>query len=63
VAYRTETQIHISNNPVQVIPKNPVQDDITTEVVWDVLVKWSDSDVPCPVDVPAGIFDQCVALN
>lgn len=60
-AYRTETQIHITNKVVQVIPKNPVQDDTTTEVVWDVIVKWSDKDLPCPFNVPEGIFDACVA--
>lgn len=60
VAYRTETQIHISETIVQVIPKNPVQDDTTTEVVWDVIVKWSGRDLPCPFDVPPTIFDECV---
>ena len=59
-AYRTETQIHIIDTTVQVIPKNPVQEDTNTEVVWDVLVKWSGKDVPCPYDVPPGIFDACV---
>lgn len=58
-AYRTETQIHISDNTVQVIPKNPVQDDTNTEVVWDVIVKWSGKDLPCPFDVPPSIFDEC----
>lgn len=62
-AYRTETQIHITDTVVQVIPKNPVQEDPNSEVVWDVLVKWSGKDVPCPYDVPDGIFDACVALQ
>lgn len=59
-AYRTSSQIHIIDATVQVIPKNPVTDDVNSEVVWDVLVKWSGADVPCPFDVPPGIFDQCV---
>lgn len=63
VAYATETQIHLSDNVVSVIPKNPVQDDPTTEVVWDVLVKWAGTDLPCPFDLPEGIFDECVALS
>lgn len=58
-AYRTATQIHITENAVSVIPKNPVQDDTNSEVVWDVIVKWSGNDLPVPYDVPAGIFDQC----
>lgn len=60
-AYATSTQIHLSDVVVQVIPKNPVQDDVTSEVVWDVIVKWSHTDLPCPYDLPAGIFDSCVA--
>ena len=60
-AYRTQTQIHITDTTVQVIPKNPVQDDTTKEVVWDVIVKWSGSNLPCPYHVPAGILDECVA--
>lgn len=62
-AYRTQTQIHISDTTVQVIPKNPVQDDTQTEVVWDVIVKWSGNDLPCPFDVPEGIFDECTAVT
>ena len=60
LAYRTSTQIHMVDATVQVIPKNPVSDDVNGEVVWDVLVKWSGSDLPCPFDVPPTIFDQCV---
>lgn len=56
-AYRTESQIHITDNTVSVIPKNPVGEDLTSEVTWNVTVKWSDSDLPVPFDVPAGIFD------
>jgi hypothetical protein len=55
-AYKTETQIHITNNPVQVIPKNPVTEELNSDVVWDVTVKWDDQDLPCPFDEPAGIF-------
>ena len=58
-AFRTATQVHITENVVQVIPKNPVQDDTNSEVVWNVTVKWSGNDLPCPADVPAGIF-ECV---
>lgn len=56
VAYRTETQIHMVDTNVSVVPKNPVAEDITSEVVWNVLVKWSNGDLPIPYDVPEGIF-------
>jgi hypothetical protein len=62
-AYRTATQIHIIDATVQVIPKNPVQEDKTTEVVWDVIVKWSGQSLPCPYDVPPGIFDACTYIT
>jgi hypothetical protein len=63
VAYRTETQIHISDNTVSVVPKNPVTEDLASEVVWDVEVKFAQADLPCPVDTPAGIFDQCLLVT
>jgi len=61
--YRTETQIHLIETTVQAIPKNPVQEDKTTEVVWAVQLRWAGKDLPCPYDVPPGIFDGCVANN
>lgn len=61
-AYKTGSQVHITNNPVVVIPKNPVTEDINSFVDWQVLIKWKDIDLPCPVDAPAGIFDECISV-
>lgn len=55
-AYRTENLVHITQNTVSVVPKNPVTDDLTSEVVWNVLVKWSEADLPVPYDTPVNIF-------
>lgn len=60
VAFRTSTQILMVNATVQIIPKVPITDDVNSEVVWEVVVKWSDNDVPCPYDAPPTIFDKCV---
>lgn len=60
--YRTETQGHLTQNTVSVVPKNPVTDDITSEVVWNVSVKWAEGDLPAPYDVPPGIF-TCFAYE
>ena len=57
IAFRTETLTHLSVNTVTVIPKNPVAEDLTSEVVWNVAVKWSEGDLPVPYDTPAGIFE------
>lgn len=57
LAYRTETQVHLTENTVQAIPKNPVTEDLTSEVVWNVTVKWAEADSPVPYDTPVGIFE------
>lgn len=62
IAFRTETQTHLAEKPVRVTPKNPVTDDITAEVVWDVEAKWSQADIPAPFDTPDGVFD-CFQYN
>lgn len=59
--YRTETQIHIVDYTVQATPTNPVEEDKTTEVTWNVSVTWTGKNNPCPYDVPPGLFDRCVA--
>lgn len=56
LAFRTETQTHITTNAVSIVPKNPVTEDLTSEVVWNVLNKWSEGDLPVPYDTPEGIF-------
>ena len=33
-----------------------IEEGIDSEIEWDVLVKWSDIDVPVTADVPTGIF-------
>jgi len=60
-AYRTESQIHFTDT-VSAIPKNPVTENLTDEVTWEVVLKWSNEDLPIPYDVPAGIF-ECFDYN
>jgi len=57
IAYLTETKVHISGKPVVVLPKAPIADDINGIVEWDVTAKWRESEIPCPYDIPEGIFD------
>lgn len=59
-AYRTGSSINMVDVTVGVIPKAPVAQELTSDVVWNVTVKWSSPDSPCPYDVPPGIFDACV---
>lgn len=55
-AYRTSSKTHITEVNVQVIPKNPVAEEPTSEVVWEVLVKWADDNLPVPFNTPANVF-------
>ena len=59
VAFRTSSAVHLANAPVTITPKNPVADDLKSNVVWDVTLKWQNPDSPCPYTTPAGIFDRC----
>lgn len=56
IAYKTETLVHLTDKPAQFLPKAPVADDITQEVVWEVNAKWSSQNEPTPYLCPDGIF-------
>lgn len=59
-AYRTSDHLHFIDAPLTITPKNPVQDDINSFVTWNVQVKWTDPDSPCPVTYDTAAFDQCI---
>ena len=54
--WRTETLTRISNNPVTCIPKSPVQEDMNTEVVWEVEIKWKGKSQPVPFSEMIDLF-------
>lgn len=58
-AYRTGTKIHLIDATLGITPKNPVAQELTSDVVWNLTIKWSSPNSPCPFDVPPGIFDSC----
>lgn len=62
VAYRTETQTHISDKPCTIVGRAPIADDLNTDVVWEVVAKWNSQDSPVPFNTPAGVF-ECVNLS
>lgn len=62
-AFVSETQAHLTDNAVSVIPKNPITENLTDDVVWDVTVKWAGADLPAPFDVPPGIFGECFSVS
>ncbi len=61
--YRTETQVHLSDNTARVQPMNPVGDDKKGQVNWKFTVKWSQEDLVRPYDAPNSIFNQCLNVQ
>ena len=61
VGYRTETKLYCSQNNALIVPKAPVAEDLKAKVVWNVMIKFTQEDIPCPYDIPVGIFDRCIA--
>ena len=62
-AFRTSTKTYLSTKTVTIIPKFTVANDLTALVNWNVMVKWQDSELPCPFDTPDGIFTGCYIPN
>jgi hypothetical protein len=62
VGYRTETQVHLSDNEARIIPMAPVGDDKKGQVNWKVTAKWSQEDLVRPYDMPTSVFDQCINI-
>ena len=61
VGWRTESKVYLSAKPALFIPKAPVSEDLKTRVVWNVMAKFTQEDIPCPLDMPVGTFDRCIA--
>lgn len=61
--YRTETQIHLTDSIVTIIPKAPISDDKKASVIWNTEVKFTQEDIPCPSDIPTGVFDVCIGIT
>lgn len=62
VGYRTESQVHLSDNTVNVVPKAPVEEDKKTQVNWNIMCKWSQEDLVRPYDMPVSVFEQCINI-
>lgn len=60
--FRTSSKIHFTDAPVTITPKNPIADDLKSIVVWEVQLKWQNSNSPCPYDTPEGTFENCYAV-
>ena|SRR3990167_8966295 len=60
VGWRTESKIWMSTRQVLIVPKMPIAEDIKSRVLYNVMVKFSQEDLPCPLAIPVGTFDLCI---
>ena len=59
VWFRTSTKIWEAGAPVTITPKMPVADDLKAVLTYEVTLKWQNSNLPCPYEIPDGIFSEC----
>ncbi len=57
--FRTENFIHVADATASFVPKDVVEDDVESEVIWQVDVEWSSRNHPSLHAIPEGIFDTC----
>ena len=62
IIFRTETQIWDSGVPVTFTPKIEVADDLLSQVLAGVTVKWQSQNLPLNYNTPDGIFVECYAV-
>lgn len=61
--YRTESLVHLSDVTATIIPKAPIAEGKKTAVNWNIIVKFTQDDLVEPLDMPTGVFDQCIAVS
>ena len=61
--FRTSSQTYITDVPVTVMPGYKVDNDLTSNIVWNVKVKWQSLNQPTAFNTPDGIFDECFELG
>lgn len=54
--YATESKIWEVQVPIQLSAKSPITENLTDQIVWDVMIKWADENLPNIYDKPT-FFD------
>lgn len=61
VGWRTSSKVYLSSVTAVVVPKAPVADNLKESVLWNVIVKFTQANIPCAITMPNGVFDTCLA--
>jgi hypothetical protein len=58
VAYCSENIMNITTKVCNITPTNKIDNDLKSEVIWNVDLKWTDFQLPLQYNIPDGVF-QC----
>lgn len=61
IAFVTATQLWISSTPVSVQVTTPIAAGLNSEVLFNVVVKFTEGGLLCSQDKPVGTFERCPA--
>ena len=61
VCWRTETLLHFADKPATIQAIDPIEEDLSSAVVWDVTATWKSKNKPllAPLDALSQYFDGC----
>ncbi len=58
--YRTSSHVFITDAPCSITPNRDIKNDLNSEIVWEVEVKWLSQSFPCGTTTPPHVFDPAV---
>lgn len=61
--FRTESLVHMSEVAATIIPKVTIAEGKKSAVNWNVIVKFTQDDLVEPIDMPVGVFEQCISVS
>lgn len=63
IGYRTETQVHLSDNAALINAMTPIAEDKKQAILWNVTFKFIQEFSPRSHNTPDGVFDRAIATT
>lgn len=61
--YRTSSHVFITDVPCSITPNRDIKNDLTSEIVWEVDVKWLSKSFACATPIPPYVFDTNTLIH
>lgn len=58
LAFCSESVMTITTRVCNIVPINPIDNDLKSEVTWQIQFRWTDFELPLQYSIPDGVF-QC----